>query len=240
MNRVALVTGGCGFIASNFINQLDGFDVIINIDKMSYCSNIQNITRIILQRFFKININLINLFVDKLSLDFNQILNFLEVFITILGKQMEPNEFELLDNMDLRKYFVTLNKIDDLTVLGFDDNKIKLVTDYSNIIQENISFYEHSFNGLILYFKPYNITIDPYEDLYNFISDKASSNLTKKYPLYYDYLDINEHLKLIENLKQDISDKDNSNDYLKKMYHIIITQFGNMTDFHSDNLTWYK
>ena len=45
MNRVALVTGGCGFIASNFINQLDGFDVIINIDKMSYCSNIQNITR---------------------------------------------------------------------------------------------------------------------------------------------------------------------------------------------------
>ena len=203
-------------------------------------TNIQNITRIILQRFFKININLINLFVDKLSLDFNQILNFLEVFITILGKQMDPNEFELLDEMDLRKYFVTLNKIDDLTMLGFDDNKIKLVTDNSNIIQENINFYEHSFNGLILYFKPYNITLDPYQDLYNFISDITSSNLTKKHPLYYDYLDINEHLKLVENLKQDIIDKDNPNDYLKKMYHLIITQFGNMTNFHSDNLTWYK
>lgn len=38
-----LVTGGCGFIASNFINSLVNID-IINIDKMAYCSNIQNIT----------------------------------------------------------------------------------------------------------------------------------------------------------------------------------------------------
>ena len=45
MARIALVTGGCGFIASNFINQLEGFDIILNIDKMSYCSNIHNITR---------------------------------------------------------------------------------------------------------------------------------------------------------------------------------------------------
>lgn len=38
-----LVTGGCGFIASNFINQLRDTD-IINIDKMTYCSNLKNIT----------------------------------------------------------------------------------------------------------------------------------------------------------------------------------------------------
>jgi len=38
-----LVTGGCGFIASNFINKLNDVD-IINIDKMTYCSNIENIT----------------------------------------------------------------------------------------------------------------------------------------------------------------------------------------------------
>jgi nucleoside-diphosphate-sugar epimerase len=38
-----LVTGGCGFIASNFINQLDAYK-IINVDVMSYCSNIYNIT----------------------------------------------------------------------------------------------------------------------------------------------------------------------------------------------------
>jgi dTDP-glucose 4,6-dehydratase len=42
----ALVTGGCGFIASNFINSLSGFDEIINVDKMSYCSNIENINKL--------------------------------------------------------------------------------------------------------------------------------------------------------------------------------------------------
>ena len=40
---VVLVTGGCGFIASNFINTLRDID-IINIDKLTYCSNVQNIT----------------------------------------------------------------------------------------------------------------------------------------------------------------------------------------------------
>lgn len=39
-----LVTGGCGFIASNFINSLRDEDInIINIDKMTYCSNLENI-----------------------------------------------------------------------------------------------------------------------------------------------------------------------------------------------------
>ena len=42
MERYVLVTGGCGFIASNFINNLKDVS-IINIDKMTYCSNIQNI-----------------------------------------------------------------------------------------------------------------------------------------------------------------------------------------------------
>ena len=42
----ALVTGGCGFIASNFINIMkDRYPDVnfVNIDKMDYCSNIDNI-----------------------------------------------------------------------------------------------------------------------------------------------------------------------------------------------------
>lgn len=228
---------------SNIINikkshiVMDLSSLKIYLEKINETST-QNITRIILQRFFKINISLINLLVDKLNLDFAQILNFLQVFITSLGKKMEPNEFALLDESDLRKLFVTSNKLDDLNGLGFDENKIKLVTDNSNVILENINFYEHDFNGLILYSKPQNITTDPYQDLYNFISEKATNNLTKKYPLYYDHLDINQHLKLVENLKLNLNQ--DPNDYLKKIYHLVITQFGNMTGFHSDNLTWYK
>lgn len=42
----ALVTGGCGFIASNFINRMkDTYPDItfVTVDKMDYCSNVENI-----------------------------------------------------------------------------------------------------------------------------------------------------------------------------------------------------
>ena len=42
----ALVTGGCGFIASNFINIMHKRyrDIhFINIDKIDYCSNVENV-----------------------------------------------------------------------------------------------------------------------------------------------------------------------------------------------------
>jgi len=39
-----LVTGGCGFIASNFINRISRSEYnIINLDKLDYCSNIYNV-----------------------------------------------------------------------------------------------------------------------------------------------------------------------------------------------------
>jgi dTDP-glucose 4,6-dehydratase/UDP-glucose 4,6-dehydratase len=40
-----LVTGGCGFIASNFINSLslDSSYKIVNLDKLDYCSNVKNV-----------------------------------------------------------------------------------------------------------------------------------------------------------------------------------------------------
>ena len=46
-----LITGGCGFIGSNYINSLlksnrfndDTFDYVINIDKLDYCSSENNV-----------------------------------------------------------------------------------------------------------------------------------------------------------------------------------------------------
>ena len=46
-----LITGGCGFIGSNYINNLlksdkfnnETFDYVINIDKLDYCSNKNNV-----------------------------------------------------------------------------------------------------------------------------------------------------------------------------------------------------
>jgi dTDP-glucose 4,6-dehydratase len=44
--RKILVTGGCGFIGSNFINyMLDTYDnvFIVNIDRLDYCANVKNV-----------------------------------------------------------------------------------------------------------------------------------------------------------------------------------------------------
>lgn len=56
-----LVTGGCGFIGSNFINYLREVDnqiFITNIDKLDYCSNQNNvINQDDRYKFFKCDIN---------------------------------------------------------------------------------------------------------------------------------------------------------------------------------------
>lgn len=43
--RKILLTGGCGFIGSNLINHLikDQHNYIVNLDKIDYCSNIENV-----------------------------------------------------------------------------------------------------------------------------------------------------------------------------------------------------
>jgi len=45
--KTILVTGGCGFIASNFIHKLleTGRYLVINVDKLNYCANLKNVTK---------------------------------------------------------------------------------------------------------------------------------------------------------------------------------------------------
>lgn len=213
---------------------------LLNFCEKIYENNELNITKIILQRFFKINTLLISLFVDKFSLNFKEILEFMKNFIIYCGL---INSEELDDN-DLRKIYlkdVNINTYDsylDLSIFNLKKDKQKYFLDSIELIKENIDWYENEFNGLILYSKPQNITSDSYQDLYNYISEKATSNLSKKYTNYYDHLNIHQHLNLTNVI--DNFDENHVNEYLKKIYHLTITQFGNMKDYHSNNLTWFK
>ena len=52
--RTLLVTGGCGFIGSNFIRRLlirDPSISIINLDKLTYSGNIDNLNDIFLKKY---------------------------------------------------------------------------------------------------------------------------------------------------------------------------------------------
>ena len=199
-----------------------------------------NITKIILQRFFKINTQLVNIFVDKLCLDFNKILEFLKTFILFKTVQLKIEEINNMDMCDIRKklYDNCTNKDNYILYDCFNlpENKLKIVKDNIKLIEDNIDYYSEEFMGLITYNKPLNTTNDSYQDLYNYISDKTILLLSQKYPHLYDYTSIHRHLDLVTN----INNNNNSNDYIKKIYHLVLSQFGPMKDFHTDNLTFYK
>ena len=244
---------------SNISFDFNNFSLVLKeINK----TKIYNITKIMLQRFFKINNNLITLFVDKLQLDYKGLLVFLKKFITWRGLLLDSNAHNnlldgdahnnlldgdahnnLLDG-DARKIYSSevkeedKSKYIDLSIFDLNEHKKKLLLNSVDLIEENLDYYEYEFSGLILYVKPHIITNDSYQDLYNLVLDKASSCLMKTNPEYYDYIDIHTFLSLVEKL--DNNCESTNNDYLKKMYHLIIIQFGNMSNFHSDNITYYK
>ena len=71
---------------------------------------------------------------------------------------------------------------------------------YENSIEENISYFAEEYMGLILYEKANNITLDSYQDIYNYILDKTTYELNNQYPQFYDHLNFAQHIKQLETL----------------------------------------
>jgi hypothetical protein len=236
---------------TNFINNKKSY---INIDlkqfnlflKEIFKTKDKNITKIILQRFFKINNSLISILIDRLNLDFDKLLIFLKNFIIYQSLHLTDSDANKLNNNDLRKIYIKNFNMElkssymDLSIFNFSEYQNKIFIDSINIIEENINYYEHKYNGLILYVRPQYITMDLYQDLYTFITDNILNNNIKITSEYYDYIDIDEHLLLINKLNENINSNVFVHDYLKKLYHIANIQFGDMSNFHSDNITYYK
>jgi hypothetical protein len=193
-----------------------------------------NVTKILLYRYFKINGQFVNLLVDKLKLNFEGIKDFLKKFIINRGLNLSNDEINELDDSDMRKLFCinieNQETYKDFSIFNLNEYNKNLLIESINLIENNIDYYETSYNGLIQYIKQTNITNDVYQDLYNFINDKT--NINQNYPLLCEYNDINIFFKN--------NNSYNVNDYLKKFFHLVLSQFGNMKDFHNDNLTYYQ
>jgi len=208
-----------------------------------YETNIQNITRIYLLRFFKLSIQFVNLIIDKLGLDHTTVHNFLHNFIVYKALTMSPDELAKLDDNDMRKVYknkiVNTNDYLDLTIFNFSEYQKKIFLESVHLIEDNIDYLETEFNGLIIYTKPINITIDPYQDIYNYIVEKSSTTINKLSSVFYDHIDIVTHCKIIESTNNDLGNSD-AKEYLKNIYYLAISQFGNMKDYHTNNITFYK
>jgi hypothetical protein len=237
-------------------------NIVINLNNLSlYFSKInetrkQNITKIILQRYFKTNTHLINLLVYKLNLDFNEILLYLKNFIIFKATLLTNEEFDNLDEDDLRKKYLLesnnqesnnqesnnqesnnqeSNNQESNNQESNINNKYYFTQEIISILDDSIDYFESDYNGLILYNKPYIVTSDNYQDIYNYIIDKSVFTLSKQYQIFYNYNDITEHLKQIN-----IINTIDAEDYLKNIYHLIMTDFGSMKNLHSDNITFYE
>ena len=221
-------------LKNSFIN-IDLNNLKLLLEKINE-TNEQNITKIILYRYFKINNQLVNLLVDKFKLNFEEIKDFLKKFIINRGLNLSSDEFNEIDDLDMRKKFlINIENPDaykDYSIFNLNDFDKKLLVASINLIENNIDYCDYNYNGLILYYKQINITNDVYQDLYNYINEKTNINLNKLYPSYYEYNDINQHLKEKNSY--------NVNDYLRKIFHLVFSQFGNMKNFHNDNLTCYQ
>jgi hypothetical protein len=226
-------------IVDNNIN-IDLQNLLLLLIKINNTNKI-NITKIILQRFFKINYQLIIILTDNFNFNFNEILLFLEKFILYRTLQLSSEEQNNLNIYDIRKILLlkhkdNLNLYKHIDIFNFKDTNINILNNSIDIIENNIDYYEHEYMGLILYNKSIIITDDSYQDLYNYISDKIISELNKQYPTYYDHINLNSHMNIL-NIKDYNSDV---NCYLRKIFHLVTTQFGDMKNYHTDNLTYYK
>jgi dTDP-glucose 4,6-dehydratase len=80
MNKNLLVTGGCGFIGSNFcVDKFKEFDNIVIIDSLNYAGNTNNIAEIIENKnIYLIPKDIVNVNFEKIFLDYNidTIINF--------------------------------------------------------------------------------------------------------------------------------------------------------------------
>jgi hypothetical protein len=243
----------------NNIIQLKNSEIIIDVNNLRlYLETINNtkdnnITIIILQRFFKVNNIFINTVVTSFNLNYNTINDFLKNFIIYKSLQLSKIEYDNLDEDDLRKILnINITNPEDylnLSVFKFTESQKEIFNISIQMIEDNIDYTEKAFNGLVLYTKNTNSTFgvcasghmdDPYQDLYNYVVDLSMVYLNTNYNKYYNYNNITTHLQMVQNL--DSCNKNNSdpNNYLEKLYHLVTSQFGNMCNFNSNNTTYYK
>lgn len=186
---------------------------------------IKNINaKILIIRNFKLTINLINILTDadKLNMDYNSIL---ELIKNLLYNDGIKNQ-EKLDESDIRFHIL---KTHQLTWEKYNKNQIELINSISEQILDNLDFTNLENVGLYSYVKPYLKTNDNYQDLYNILSESTITDLNNK------------NKTLFEPPK---NEQDYNNimcyDYIKKIYHLSTSFFGNLKTYHTNNITTYS
>jgi hypothetical protein len=237
-------------LKNNTIISLDSKNkIIMNFDNYKliiqelYTNNELIKTKIILFRYFKLNYQLSCYLVDKLKLNFKQII--------LLSKKILFDNSQLFNNLDeddlrfkLKHKYTSMDY--PLDINNIDKNEF--LNNMNKLLQLlDITDDENNYCGLPLYSKQFYLNDDKYENLYNYLYDVTINTLIQKLPLIYDNHTISHFIDNMtsptENNNLIIHDNQSNNlidSYLKKIYHLVTTLYGDMTTYNPNNFTFYK
>jgi hypothetical protein len=214
--------------------------IIVNLSSVknffqSINKNIKNINaKILIIRNFKLTINLINTLTDsdKLNLDYNSII---ELIKNLLYKDAIKNK-EKLDESDIRFHVLQHHQ---LTWDKYTKNQVELINSISEQLLDNLDYSSLENVGLYSYVKPYLKTNDNYQDLYNILSESTITDLNNKNKNLFE--------PSFNPTKEDYIKKAEESynhtmcyDYIKKIYHLSTSFFGNLITYHTNNITTYS
>jgi len=194
-----------------------------------------NFTKIIINRHFKLSPNITNFLTDndKLNLDYYEVLEFLKQILVNDGLKIKDK----LDKSDIRfKLIEEWPTLDYNTyVLKFKENVRNQIVNYVEQILECLDFSSIENFGLISYTKPFIRTKDNYQDLYNILSENTVSELYTKNKVLYEPLK-DDYLELLNSQYK----SEMCYAYIKKIFHLTTSCFGNLSDYHTNNITAYS
>ena len=194
-----------------------------------------NFSKIIINRHFKLSPNITNFLADqdKLNLDYYEILEFIKMILINDGLKMKDK----LDKNDIRYILIEQNPNFDYTkyVFKFKESLRNQIASYAEQILDYLDFSAIENLGLVSYTKPYIRTNDNYQDLYNILSENTVSELYTKNKVLYEPLK-DDYLEL---LKTEYN-SEMSYAYIKKIFHLATSCFGNLINYHTNNITAYS
>jgi hypothetical protein len=194
-----------------------------------------NFSKIIINRHFKLSPNITNFLTDsdKLNLDYFEILEFIKVILIQDGTKIKDK----LDKNDIRYILMEQNPNFDYNkyIFKFKESLRNQIPLYTDQILDYLDFSAIENLGLVSYTKPFIRTNDNYQDLYNILSENTVSELYTKNKVLYEPLkdDYLELLKTEYNLEMAYA-------YIKKIFHLSTSCFGNLLNYHTNNITAYS
>ena len=201
-------------------------------------------TKILINRHFKLSPNITSFLSDsdKMNLDYVEILDLLKHILMYDGLKYnnldkEDIRYKLLDQNKDFDWQTYLNKLVEVKInnVGIREHIKNSLHGYLDQMLDCFDFSSLENYGLTAYTKPFIRTHDNYQDLYNILSENTIAELNVKNKILYEPTKDN-HLDL---LKSEYS-YDMCYSYIKKIFHLVTSFFGDLTNYHTNNISAYS